>query len=81
MQADVGFIESQLTEHLAEQSEEILSSSRSGFLETGFSLISYLLPDSIKKPLAEEIRLLVETPLGPSGGPLQGDEQLRPAHA
>lgn len=61
MQADIEFIESQLTEHLSRQPESLILESRKSFLETGFALISYMLPENIKKPLADEIMELVDT--------------------
>lgn len=47
--------------HLAGQIEEHFVVSRTSFEQTGFGLSSYLLPDSVKNLLADEIIDLVET--------------------
>lgn len=47
--------------HLADQIEERFVLSRKFFEQTGFGLSSYLLPDSVKKLLTDEIIDLVET--------------------
>ena len=50
-----------LSDHLFEQPESYFAESRQGFLENGFGLISFLLPETIKKLLTDEIRWLNST--------------------
>jgi len=50
-----------LSDHLCEQPESYFAESRQRFLDSGFGLISFLLPETIKKPLADEIRWLSST--------------------
>lgn len=48
-----------LSDHLSEQPNSHFAKSSEQFLETGFALVSYLLPGAIRKQLADEIRWLV----------------------
>jgi hypothetical protein len=62
MQRDaVETINATLIEHLSKQPESAFTESRRSFLETGFGLASYILPEEIKKRLSDEIQWLIST--------------------
>lgn len=52
-------LEAEIVRHVQEVDDEECWRSRKHFYETGFSLVSYILPDSVKEKLAGEIRLLL----------------------